>query len=204
MTAPKSTLAALTGGVACGKSTVAAILHGAGVGICDADRLAREALAPGTPGAAEVKRRFGPGVVGPDGEIDRDALRRQVLADPAARKELETIVHPRVRAAWQAWADGCRRDGRRGAVVIPLLFEVGADREDWTAIVCVAAPETAQRERLARRGWTETEIDAVLAAQWPLETKMKRSDHVIWNDGTLEDLNQTVLALAGRIWKETP
>lgn len=195
---------AITGDVAAGKSTVAGFLREEGVEICDADELARQALDPGRPAVGEVTDAFGPEVLDAEGRVDRAWLRRRVLADPVARQRLEAILHPRVRAGWQAWTRETQARGGPRAVVVPLLFETGADREAWGAVVSVCGPEPARRARLAARGWSEEEIDGVLAAQWPSEEKMRRSTYVIWNDGTLNELHENVRALKGRIWKEKP
>jgi dephospho-CoA kinase len=186
----------LTGNVASGKSRVAARLAELGATILDADRQAREAIAPGTPALARVIARFGPAVLHADGSLNRAALGRVVFNDEAARRDLEAIVHPevaRLRASDLATARS------RGAQVVvsdvPLLFEAGLERE-FDAIMLVHAPEETRRQRLTRdRGLSDAEARAVMAAQGDPEEKRRRATWVIENDGSLADLDHRVEAL---------
>ncbi len=181
----------LTGGVASGKSTVSAMLRELGAVVVDADRLAREAVAPGTEGLAEVVAAFGEGVLTPDGELDRPAVAAQVFADEEARRRLEQIVHPRVRrraAELEASADP------DAAVVhdIPLLAETG-QAGTFDAVVVVDVPVETQVERMVRlRGMSEEEARARVAAQASREDRLAIATHVIDNTGTLEDLRDRV------------
>jgi dephospho-CoA kinase len=188
-----------TGGIACGKSTAAAMLAEAtGVAILDADAVAHELMEPGTPVYRRVAARFGPEVIGPDGRFDRRALGARVFEDPAARAALNRLVHPAVKRAWRTWLAERARRGEAGVVIVPLLFEAGAET-GWDAVVCIAAsPETAAR-RLRDRGWTEEEARRRIAAQWPVEDKVRRADYVIWNDEDRETLRTRVLATWRRI-----
>ena len=186
-------LIGLTGNIASGKSTVARLLVEHGAVLVDADRLAREAVRPGTPALARITERFGDAVLAPDGTLDRPALRGHVFADRYELEALNAIVHPEVeRLREQRVAQA--RDGGAQVVVcdIPLLFEKHlADRFD--AIILVDAPRPLRLERLVRdRGLHEAEAMDMIAAQMPAELKRARSDYVIDNTGSLADLARCV------------
>jgi dephospho-CoA kinase len=186
----------LTGGIATGKSTVAQLLSERfGLPVLDADLYAREALAPGTPGAQAVLERYGEAVrhrnpddtAGSTLDIDRAALGRIVFADAVERRWLEEVVHPLVR---QRFANELERLAAAPVVVlmIPLLFEAGLEGL-CTEIWLVDCPEAEQLRRLmARDGLGEVEARARIAAQWPLERKRLLADVVIDNDGGEEPL----------------
>jgi dephospho-CoA kinase len=188
---------ALTGNVASGKSAVAELFRRWGATVIDADVLVREAQAPGGPVLAAIAARFGSGVLDRRGELDRAALRRKVLGDPAALADLNRIVHPEVlrrRARLEAEARA-RGDGILVSD-IPLLFEV-ADPAAFDAVVLVDAPEAVRRQRLIeRRGWTPDEADRLIAAQLPAAPKRARSDYVIDNDADLATLERR----AAEVW----
>lgn len=179
----------LTGGIASGKSTFAAALRARGLPVVDADALAREAVAPGTEVLAAIVRDFGEGVVGADGALDRKRLGAVVFGDAVARRRLEALVHPAVRAAL------ARETGRLAAAGhdlvfydTPLLYEVGLDRS-LDAVVVVWAPAAAQRARLAARdGLAPADADARIAAQLPIDEKAARADFVVENAGAPGDL----------------
>jgi dephospho-CoA kinase len=189
-------LVGLTGGIASGKSTFAARLRARGVPVLDADVLAREAVAPGSSGLAEVVAAFGPGVLGPDGALDRPRMAARVFSDPAARARLEGIVHPRVRAATAAEVARLAAAGTPLAFYdVPLLYEAGRDR-DVEAVVVVWAPREVQLARLAARdGLPRAAAEARLAAQLPLDEKAARADFVVANDGAAADLDAKADAL---------
>jgi dephospho-CoA kinase len=184
----------LTGGLGSGKSTVAALLGEHGAVIIDADVVAREVVRAGTPGFAAVVARFGPGVVGPDGELDRAALARIVFADGAALDELNAIVHPLVGSRSAELAAAVPP----GAVVvhdIPLLAENGlADRFD--TVVVVEADREIRLARLAERGLTRAEAEARMAAQATDEKRRAIADEIVRNDGDLDSLARQV----DRLW----
>lgn len=170
----------------------------------DADDLVHEAQAPGSPVLAEIVARFGSQVLHPDGSLDRDALRRRMLADPRDREALNAIVHPAIRARRAQLLEQARARGDRIVVSdIPLLFEV-LDPDLFDAVVLVDAPVPVRRARLLReRDLPPDQADRLLAAQLPAADKRARSDVVIDNDGTLDDLRvrarhawQTLLDLA--------
>src|SRR5438552_2521679 len=176
----------LTGGIGMGKSTAADLLRKRGLPVVDSDVVARQVVESGQPALAEIERLFGKEIVGDDGRLRRDELARRVYADASARRALEDILHPRIRAVWQAQMDSWRAEGRASAVaVIPLLFETDAARH-FDATVCVACSAPEQRARLRARGWTDEEINQRISAQLPVEKKMLLADYVVWTDGPLE------------------
>jgi len=181
----------LTGGIASGKSTVAAILAELGAVVIDADQLAREVVAPGTPGLARVVEAFGPDVLASDGGLDRPRLGAIVFAEPERLQVLNGIVHPLVRAR----AAELEAAAPTGALVvhdIPLLAETGqGDR--FEAVIVVDVPEEVQMERMLRdRAMTEDDARARIAAQAGREDRLAVATHVIENTGTLEDLRDRV------------
>lgn len=178
----------LTGGIGMGKSTAADLLARRGVPVVDTDQLARDLVAPGQPVLAEIRTQFGPEMLAADGSLNRTAMARRVFGDPQERQRLEALLHPLIRAAWHARLAAWSRAGEALAVVvIPLLFEVGAEAElDLT--LCVACSASTQRERLLVRGWNEADIAARLAAQWPAERKLALARYGIWNEGRQEVL----------------
>ena len=177
-------LIGLTGGVGMGKSTAAGFLLQRGVRLTDTDEVARALVRPGEPALAEIRSAFGPGVFAAEGGLDRAALAAVVFADGAARQRLEAILHPRIRAHWQAQVAGWRSEGAPTVVVvIPLLYETQAE-EAFDEVVCVACGPVSQRERLAARGWTGAQIEQRIAAQWPVEQKLARARAVVWTEGT--------------------
>jgi dephospho-CoA kinase len=171
----------LTGNVASGKSTVAALLAARGATVIDADELARDAVAPGTPELAAIAARWPSAMRGDT--LDRAALRRIVFADAAARAELEGIVHPAVHRLKNEQVAAARARGDAWIVYdVPLLFEAGVD-DEVDVIVLVDSPAPVRRERLIReRGLSEAEADAMIAAQMPASQKRSRADYVIDND----------------------
>jgi dephospho-CoA kinase len=189
----------LTGNVAAGKSTVAALFAEWGAVLIDADVLAREAVAPGTRALAAIAARFGASYVGADGALDRAALRRHVMGDAAARAALNAIVHPEVRRLRTVREAEARRAGARVVVHdIPLLFEV-LDPAAFDGVVFVDAPEAVRRDRLVRlRGLAREEADALIAAQLPPELKRARATWVIVNDRSMTELRERARA----VWTE--
>lgn len=190
----------LTGNIAAGKSAVAARLAAHGVPVVDADRLAREAVAPGSPALAAIVARWGPSVRLPDGTLDRGALRRIVFADPTERRALDAIVHPEVARLRDAALAAHRAHGERLVVCdIPLLFEAGLE-DTVDHIVLVDAPAVLRRERLLRdRGRAPEDADAMIAAQRPSAEKRGRSQDIIDNTGTRAELDAAVDALHERL-----
>lgn len=189
---------ALTGNVASGKSSVARHFSDWGAALIDADAIVRELQRPGTPIFARIASRFGPEVVAPDGELDRARLRTLVLADPAARQDLEAIVHPAVAAERERLIDDARRRGETIIVSdIPLLFEA-MDPDAFDAVILVDAPEQIRRERLIRdRGLSSEEADGLFRAQHPAADKRARSEFIIDNDSSRVELRDR----AWRVWR---
>jgi dephospho-CoA kinase len=183
------TTVGLTGSIGSGKSTVARLLAGRGAAVVDADEVTRELQRPGEVVYEATVARFGPGVVNPDGTLDRGALAAVVFADPAALAELEALTHPAVQAAMVERAAAARAPGI--VLVVPLLLEVG--HYDVTAVVVVDCPEeTVVRRLAAQRGMDAAEVEARLARQLPREERLARADLVIDNAGPLEDLDPQV------------
>jgi len=189
----------LTGGIGMGKSTVADFLRKRGFAVSDSDVIARQVVEPGRPALAEIQQLFGNEMVAEDGRLRREELAKRVFNDTEARSKLEAILHPRIRAAWEARLQTWRVEGCHTAiVVIPLLFETGT-AGDFDATICVACSAKTQRQRLRARGWADEQIDQRLAAQFTAEKKMLLADYVVWTDGSLELLELQI----NRIMAET-
>lgn len=183
----------LTGGIGSGKSEVARLLAGHGAYVIDSDVLAREVVAPGTPGLRAVVEAFGNGVLAPDGSLDRAALAAIVFGDDEARARLNAIVHPLVGAA----AAERYAAAPEGAVVVhdvPLLVETGM-APLFDLVVVVDAPDELRVRRLVGRGLTEADARARIAAQASREERNAVADVVVENDGTLEGLRDRVAGL---------
>lgn len=189
---------ALTGGIATGKSWVLRRLASRGIATIDADRLAHEVLAPGTPGARRVHERFGPEVIDADGRIDRRTLGRIVFGDASARADLEAIVHPAVYEAISAWYASLPSSAVVAVADIPLLFETGRAGDFDEVIVAACPPEEQMRRLISRDGLSEREAKARLAAQWPIARKVARASAVIDTSGTHEQTDAQVDALVAR------
>lgn len=181
----------LTGGIASGKSTVSAILAELGAVVIDADAIAREVVAQGTPGLEAVVAEFGPGLLTPGGDLDRPAMGALVFADAGARKRLEAIIHPLVHRRSAELEAAAEAD----AVVvhdIPLLAEVGR-AGSFDAVIVVDAPTEVQVARMVGdRGWTREEAESRIAAQASREERLSIATHVVDNTGSLEDLRRRV------------
>jgi dephospho-CoA kinase len=176
----------LTGGIGMGKSIAERFFRERGVPVVDTDELAHQLVEPGQPALGEIQTFFGKSMVAPDGRLRRNELAQLVFTDPAARKQLEAILHPRIRERWRAQVEAWRRENHPLAVVvIPLLFETQAE-SDFDQTICVACSAADQGKRLLERGWTPEQIKQRLAAQWPIEQKIARADFVIWTNGSLE------------------
>ncbi len=186
----------LTGGIATGKSTVAAILRELGAPVVDADAVAHEVTSPGMPALAEIAERLGPEFILADGSLDRPRLARVVFREPAMLEHLNAIVHPRVRAAME---EACERLAARGADLVvldvPLLLEA-RDRYAVDAVWLVYVPEPLQIARLMERnGLSEPDALARIRAQMPIEEKRQLADVVIDNTGDLAHLREQVVQL---------
>ncbi|MEI7024817.1 dephospho-CoA kinase [Paenibacillus sp. y28] len=186
----------LTGGIACGKSTVASLLVGKGAILIDADRIAREVVEPGTPGLADIAAKFGQAVLQPDGSLNRKALGAIVFQEAEKRKALEAILHPRIRERMRLLleeAEAAHPD-RLVVVDIPLLYESGL-QDNYEQIMVVYVPEAVQIQRLIQRDQIdEAEARRRIQSQMPIEEKRQRADILIDNSGTLAETERQVLA----------
>lgn len=189
----------LTGGIASGKSAVAERFAARGIVVVDADVAAREVVEPGQPALQDIVGAFGADVLRGDGTLDRAALRRHVFGDDAARRTLEAILHPRIRA--QIHEDALKAAGPYVIVAVPLLAEVGGRTAyPWLArILVVDVPREVQRERLMARDDIDAALaEQMLAAQVDRRTRLGIADDILVNDGTLAALDAQVAALDRR------
>jgi dephospho-CoA kinase len=178
----------LTGGIASGKSTVAKRLRARGVPVIDADALAREVVAPGTPGLAEVVSTFGEEVLAPDGSLDRKALAHIVFADDALRKKLNAITHPRISVLTMQRATALAEQGEPLACYEAALIVENGIADAFRPLVVAAAPEELQIERVRTRDGSSVEdARARVRAQGSMAEKIRLADFVIETTGTLED-----------------
>ena len=190
----------LTGGIASGKSTVSAMLRELGAHVIDADQVARDVVAPGTPALAEIQARFGPAVLHEDGALDRKKLGAIVFADPDARRALERITHPRIAAATQQEIARLASAG-----VDPVIYDAALIVENrlytWMqGLIVVSVPPEVQVARLMiRDDIDEAAAQARIAAQLPLAEKVAVATHVIDNSGTRADTEAQVRALWERL-----
>jgi dephospho-CoA kinase len=188
----------LTGGIGSGKSTVGQLLVARGAAVVDADVLAREAVAPGTPGLAAVVSRFGPGVLAADGSLDRRTMADVVFSDRVALDDLNAIVHPPVRAAIEARLAALDEAGSDGVVVleIPLLVESGRSYGASMIVVVDCPEDVAVRRLVAGRGMEEADVRRRIAAQASRADRLAAADLVIDNGGSPQQLAAEV----DRVW----
>ncbi len=184
---------ALTGGMGTGKSHVRAVFAALGVPTIDADTLARDVVAHGTPGFEAVVAQFGRGILTADGDLDRRALAAQVFADIEKRRALEAILHPAIKGAIDQWFAALNPDAQPFAIAdIPLLYEVGLDKEYDEVIVTSCTPQTQKRRIMARDDLDAGEVQRRLDAQMPIEEKVRRATYVIDTNGSLVQTNAQV------------
>ena len=188
----------LTGGVASGKSEVTRRFQALGVAVVDADLAAREVVEPGQPALARIAEHFGAGMLLADGRLDRRQLRERVFADAQARRDLEAITHPAIRARVKAQAQAA--PGPYAVVAVPLLAEAGRAAYPWMArVLVVDAPESLQHDRLMRRDGVDEALAArMIAAQASRTVRLAIADDVILNDGDPAHLDTAVAALHAR------
>ena len=185
----------ITGGVGMGKSTAAKLLREQGVPVLDSDDIAREVVAVGEPALTEISEIFGADFLNAQGEMDRAKMAAHIFGNDAEREKLEAIIHPRVRERWLAQMETWRADNvPLGVVVIPLLFEVGAEGE-FDSVICVACTGNTQRERLRARGWDDAQIAARIAAQMDVTEKIERADQVVWTEGDVSLLREQLQSI---------
>ena len=189
----------LTGGIATGKSYVANKIKDAGVPMVDADVLSREVVAPGTPGLAAVRRRFGPDAVRRDGTMDRVRIAQIVFKDKRARLDLEAIIHPAVQKAIDEFFATLPKRTPFAVADIPLLFETGRENQ-FNAVVVVACPRELQLQRVMERNkLSKEDAERRLNAQLPIDQKVKKATHVIRTDGSFEDTDTQVAELIKKL-----
>jgi dephospho-CoA kinase len=190
---------ALTGGIATGKSHCLSRFAKLGLPVIDADVVARRVVEAGSPALQAVVDRFGAGVLQPDGGLNRHALANLVFADRRARADLEAILHPRVYVVIEEWfasltgerAGAHGPDRTVGIADIPLLYETNR-QADFDRVVVAACRREQQLDRMRQRGYTPAEAAARLAAQLPIEEKMRRADDVIDTSGTMEETDRQI------------
>ncbi|HEY6591636.1 MAG TPA: dephospho-CoA kinase [Actinomycetota bacterium] len=190
-------LVGLTGGIASGKSTVSAMLAEQGAEVIDADHIARQVVMPGTPAWCKIRDHFGPGVLHPDGQIDRQALADIVFADKTKLVLLNEITHP---AIFARIADRLEEHHDQDVVVVldaALLIEAGLS-DGVDVVIVVHSPQEIQLERLAAKGMGERDASDRIAAQLAPEKRLARADIVIDNSGSLEKLGRRV----DEVWQE--
>ncbi len=185
----------LTGGIGCGKSSALDAFGKIGFSVVDADGIAAE-IRSEPEFLRFARERFGGSAFAADGSVDRASLARIVFSDAAAREDLENFLHPRIRARWNARIRAAK-PGEKIVVEVPLLFEKNY-ASDFDLTVCVAASEETQLERLEKRGLPRERARERIAAQLPLEEKVRRADAVIFNDGSREFLEAQVREIAAR------
>ncbi|MFM8809742.1 MAG: dephospho-CoA kinase [Chthoniobacterales bacterium] len=192
----------LTGGIAAGKSTVRQTLaNTAGLEVFDADAYVHRLLENDETVCAAFRREFGASYLRPDGKPDREALRELVFRDPVARRRLEAILHPLVRAEWSAQLEECRTKSSHFLADIPLLHETGAE-DFFDAVLVVACSQKTQLDRLRARGIDADTAQAMLASQLPIGQKVARANFVIWNDGSLVALGRQIKLVANQLFHD--
>lgn len=188
----------LTGGIGSGKSTVARALARRGAWVVDTDAISRRLTAPGGAALPAIAQAFGPGMIGPDGALDRDRMRSLVFSEPAARQRLEAVLHPMIGEHTRAEA-ALARPGQTVVFDVPLLVESPHWRGRVDRVLVVDCPEATQVHRVMQRsGWAEDQVRRVIAQQATREQRLAVADAVILNEGiSLDALDEAV----GRIWQ---
>jgi dephospho-CoA kinase len=184
---------AITGGAGSGKSTVVRMFQELGAVVLDADQVARDAVAVGTPAWQELHRLYGEDFFNENGTLNRSRLAQRVFTDPEARRRLEALIHPLVAQELQNQVADLEGQGVDLVLVeVPLLFEAGQEHA-FDRVIVVAAPEADQIRRLRSRDHREeAEIRGILQAQWPLQKKVARADYVVDNNGKLKSTQEQV------------
>lgn len=192
----------LTGGIACGKSTVSRMLMERNVPVIDADLIAKEIVLPGSPGLKSIEREFGSDIILQDGNLDRRKLGQKVFGNPDQLHKLEEITHPLIRAEVRRRRRSLEDMNEPLAIYdIPLLFETKAE-DQFDGIIVISCTREQQRERLRRRNqWTEEEIEMRIASQIPIQFKEEKADFVLYNNKDEQHLLKEVQRLMQ--WLET-
>ena len=190
----------LTGGIASGKSTVSNLFQQLGVPVICADELAHEAVKAGSPALEEIRREFGDDSIDEEGNLDRAAMARLVFHDPALRKKLESIIHPRVAEGRDSLLEAFSLQGHTVVVVdVPLLYESGWEKE-FDLVIVVHVPRSTQEQRLVDRdGMTREEARARLDAQMPIDEKRQRADKIVDNAGSLNGTREQVESILNEL-----
>jgi dephospho-CoA kinase len=197
----------LTGGIGSGKSTVAEMLEEYGIPVVSADELSRMVVAPGSRGLADVVEAFGPEVLDEKGELDRKKMGRIVFTTPERRRQLEAILHPRIRERYEQVLDALEKAGHPVMVYeVPLLFEKKLDQQDEMkgVILVTATTDTRMARVKARDSLTTDDVLARMRAQMPEQEKRQRADYIVHNDGDLDDLRREVEYLISRFLRMPP
>jgi dephospho-CoA kinase len=190
----------LTGGIGSGKSTVARMFREEGFAVLDADLLAREVIAPGTPAYGEIVRKYGKKILLPDGRIDRKALGETVFSDPAKRADLEAITHPAIAYAIREGLDRLRSEGFTAAIVEAALIHEAGRRGFFEGVIAVRCDPDSQLRRITERdGLSADQARRRIRSQMDAEEKARASDYVVDNSGSLEETRAQVRRLAARL-----
>jgi len=190
----------LTGGIGCGKSTVAKYLRAAGYPVLDTDDVSHRLIQKGQAIHDKVVKIFGAGILNANGDIDRRVLGRIVFEDESKLEILNGIIHPAVIAETKVWLSRQDEMSQVAVVIVPLLYEINLTSL-WDMVICVAAADAPVRERLRLRGWSDEEINLRLSRQLPVEMKRQKADFVVNNNGSLEDLNKQIDTTMNAIFK---
>jgi dephospho-CoA kinase len=194
----------LTGGIGCGKSAAGKHLASLGLAHLDTDQVAREVVAPSTKGLDRLTEVFEETIILPDGSLDRKRLAQLVFADPRKKKKLEDVLHPLIWHRVESFLARCHEEGRHAVVEVPLLFE-NRRQDAFDRVWVVATSPELQRARLAlRNGWSNSEIEARIASQMPLQEKIALADAVLHNTGSLEALHAQIEQLWASLQAVTP
>ena len=184
----------LTGGIGCGKSSAARMFAECGIQVVDTDAIAHQLTALGGPALAAIRRQFGPDIFASDGSLDRTQLRKRVFSDAQAKKNLEALLHPMIRA--EALRQLARCGSPYAVLVVPLLFETGELRDRVQQVLVVDCDERQQIIRaMSRSRLSEAEVRAIMSAQLSRAARLKLADDVLSNDSSFAHLQQQVEAL---------
>jgi dephospho-CoA kinase len=190
---------ALTGGIATGKSYCLERFAALGASTIDADALAREVVTVGSTGLAAVVSAFGPDVLAADGSLDRPALGRIVFSDARARAALEAIIHPEVYRRIREWLANLSSRQQVAIADIPLVFETGHNHDFDAVVVAACAPEIQLRRVIDRDRLSDADARARIAAQWPIDEKVRRAHEVIWTDRGFAETDRQVREVYDRL-----
>lgn len=180
---------AITGGIACGKSTVSSMLQTRGYAVWSADEAVRLLCRPGAYGWQRLVEHFGDGILTTEGQIDREAFGARVFSDQALREDVNRILHPELRRRCREWVQGQR--GVLCFAEIPLLYEAGWE-QDWDCVLCVRAAQSLRQDRLLAQGLSLEQVQVRFHAQMALDLKVRLADFVVSNDGTKSVLEEQV------------